>query len=77
MKVKQVKATVKSLIHVLGGYEAALACMDEDAELKKKQITVLRKYIAREFSRLEAGLPSIVEENHAKTDLTGRTEARP
>lgn len=77
MKVKQVKATLRSIAHVLNGYQSALDCMDPESQLSDSQIETLRKYFNKELDRVKKGLVPAVEANHAKTDLTGRTEARP
>lgn len=67
VKVKEARKTIQSLIHVLNGYDNALACLKQDNMMAQSHLSVLRNYIEKEFDRLEKGLAPITEVNHQKT----------
>ena len=71
-KIKAIKATIKSILHVINGYDAALDCFSADSEFNMENVENLRRYINKEFDRLKEGLPTSLEVNHKETkkDLT-------
>ena len=73
-KIKDIKSTLKSITHVINGFDAALDCFQKDSEFNAANVENLRNFINKEFDRLNAGLPTTMEVNHkfTKKDLTNK-----
>ena len=74
LKIKSIRATLKSITHVINGFDAALDCFQSDSEFNAANVENLRNFINKEFDRLNAGLPTTMEINHkaTKKDLTNK-----
>ena len=67
--IKQARAAVKSILHTLGGLEAALSCLPDGMPCNENMLKSYQRAVNNEFERLFAGKPSIIAENHAKTRM--------
>ena len=67
MRVKAVKETIKSIKHILGAWESAMSCFDENSNTNEALVRDLQEAINNDFERLFEGKPSLLKENHKKT----------
>lgn len=67
MKVKQVKATLNSIHHIIGSLQFGMGLMNENDVVTEEMLREMEKIINEEFKRLREGLEPITVLNHLKT----------
>ena len=67
MKVKQVKATLNSIQHIIGSLQFGIGLMNENDVVTEEMLREMENIINEEFKRLREGLEPITVLNHLKT----------
>ena len=67
MKVKQVKATLRSIQHIIGSLQCGMGLMSENDVITDEMLSEMEKIVNEDFRRLREGLDPLTVLNHLKT----------
>ena len=64
---ERVKATLEAILHITNGFSSAVACKEDNDCISHDLIKDMQKAINEEWSRLEQGQPTLLQQNHSQT----------